>query len=509
MKLPISIVGSCLVAVAHHFSHSHGCGTVGCGGTTKFGSPLLFAHAVSTAYPLIAQLPPPPPLVTVPKLLPVHEHHTTSLLQEKAVFHKTGLIQVQLPQQAPILPPAMITTQSQYAVARPKLGKVVEQTEPTYFCKRPGFVLEGQMCVQTLVETPQFLCPGGFEALDNSCTRRATYLQTCPTGYLKREAQCAKLVTASFIARCPEGSIPTDGGCERQVAHPLTPTCPEGTYDALTGNCILQSTLEARAYCPEGFQFHDGTCLQEEVYDCTDTAPLLPTAHTSIQHLAVAHQAPILTKHQHQAVAHAGHPHSHHHGRILTATRDCSVPCTAPPAVCVLQRPQPCEVVTQQAPEIRVQPTQTTVTVQKTCTRVTSTALIFACDEGVLHANRCLVKQAVAPVPTCTALGDSSYCYARQRVPAIQECPPDFTKECSFGRPCECVALEPMAFVQTCPSGFEEAMDGCYRTAQIRPQCPPGFSLQGDACVRILREPADCVFSVTYECDHSKGPCLP
>eukprot|EP01056_Protomagalhaensia_sp_Gyna25_P001089 Protomagalhaensia_sp_Gyna_25__1088@NODE_152_length_4807_cov_90_610529_g118_i0_p1_GENE_NODE_152_length_4807_cov_90_610529_g118_i0NODE_152_length_4807_cov_90_610529_g118_i0_p1_ORF_typecomplete_len507_score61_85Cornifin/PF02389_15/62Cornifin/PF02389_15/6_1_NODE_152_length_4807_cov_90_610529_g118_i019103430 len=487
------------------FHHSKTCGKHGTCGVTKFGQPLLLAHPLqSQALPLIAQLPPPPPLVTVPKLLPTVDFTASSLIKEKAVFHKTGLIQVQLPQAAPVIPPAMLTTASQYAVARPKLGVVVDQTEPTYFCKRPGFVLEGQMCVQTLVEPPQLICPGGFDTIDGTCTRRASILQSCPVGYSRRDGQCAKLISAVFLSRCPDGSVPTDLGCERQVPHPLTPTCPEGLFDSLTGTCIVQSYMEAQAYCPEGFEFRDGTCLQEEVYDCSDadmvasTGGVLATAgHTT----AIAGPGILPTHHHH---------HLHHHGRILHAApyhKDCDTPCTAAPAVCITQRPEPCAVAVPA--EVRLQQTQTTIAVQKTCTRVTSTALIFACTDGVLNGNRCLIKQGIPPTPTCTALGDAGYCYARQRVPAIQECPVGFSKECSLGRACECVALESAAFIQSCPSGFEQAFDGCFRTALTKMHCPPGFSLQADACVRILREPADCVFSVTYECDHTKGNCIP
>eukprot|EP01053_Blabericola_migrator_P001037 Blabericola_migrator_1__1036@NODE_1263_length_4947_cov_479_727254_g853_i0_p2_GENE_NODE_1263_length_4947_cov_479_727254_g853_i0NODE_1263_length_4947_cov_479_727254_g853_i0_p2_ORF_typecomplete_len530_score71_32zfSAP30/PF13866_6/3_4e02zfSAP30/PF13866_6/1_3EGF_MSP1_1/PF12946_7/2_4e02EGF_MSP1_1/PF12946_7/1_9e02EGF_MSP1_1/PF12946_7/2_2e03EGF_MSP1_1/PF12946_7/7_8_NODE_1263_length_4947_cov_479_727254_g853_i01211710 len=490
----------------------HGCHKIGgCGAVTKFGQPLLLAQPVyqTPALPLIAQLPPPPPLVTVPKILKTQEILATpALLKEKTVFHKTGLIQVQLPQQAPIVAPAVIPTVQQYAVARPKLGKVVDQTEPTYFCKRPGFVLEGQSCVQTLIEPPTISCPGGFDTLEGACTRRASFLQTCPAGYTRREGQCSKLITSAFLQRCPEGSMPTEVGCERQVPHPLTPTCPEGIYDAITGTCVIQTLVEARAYCPEGFEFRDGTCIQEEVYDCTQvaTAELAgPVVQNTL--IQTTQQTPVaITQQAVLPVIEGGHAHHHHHGRILHA-KDCETPCTQQPqTLCLLQRPEPCQQAAAAA--VRLQQTQTTVTVQKTCTRVTSTALIFACEEGLLQGNQCLIKQGVAPTPSCTALGDVNFCYARQRVPVIQECPPDFTKECSLGRQCECVALEPVAFLQSCPSGFDQAFDGCVRTAANRVSCAPGYSLQGDVCVRILREPADCVFSVTYECDSANGPCL-
>lgn len=461
-----------------------------------------------------------PPPVAIPQI--------NSLSYGKPIFHKHGLIQVQLPpQQRPLLAPSAITSTAQFAVGTPKLGKVVDRTEPTYFCKKPGYVLEGSECVFSAVEPARLTCPGGYDAYDDGCVRRASFLQHCPAGYTRRDGNCAKLVSASFLQRCPEGTLDAGNGiCQRQVPHPLTPTCPEGTYEARTGSCAVTVMAEARAFCPEGFSYTDGACLQEEVYDCSHspvglaTVPQLGLLQTTPLHQHVKGRMLTHVKQPHTTHVHMAQPQLLQQPQLIQQlpqpqliqqapiTIQKTNPCEPIPTVGVVAIAQraapPCEVAPP-APQVIVQPTKTTITMQKTCTRVTSTALVFACEDGILQGQRCLIKQAVAPIPVCHAQGDATNCFALAAVAPIQECPMDYSRECLPGRQCQCVALEAAAFISSCPSGFEADGEACTRLAQARAVCSEGFVLQGDQCVRLLREPADCVFSVTYECDHTTG----
>lgn len=385
---------------------------------------------------------------TVLDLLPALPQMRNIELPGFPLMIKHGLIQVNMnPEETPALPPATVAERAVYNVASPGRGRVVDRTEPNYFCKKPGYVLEGTECVATNFEPARFVCPGGFDPYDEAtCVRRNSIIQNCPVGYFQRDGTCAKMITTNFLEICPDGTIEAGPGvCHRQVPHPLTPTCPVGTYDHRSGACATTALVEARAYCPEGFNFLDGACVQEETYDCTH-----PHAHGF--HFGLLGTLP-------------GHTHK---GKTLQATKSL-------------------------------------ISLQKTCTRVTSTAVIFACDEGMLQGNRCVVKQALPPTPLCRGLGDLDSCYAIQRVAALRECPPEYSRECIPGRPCECVAVEAAAFVTSCPRGFDMDGDGCVRTAEARPVCPSTHILEGADCVQILREPADCVFSVTYECEASPG----
>jgi len=452
------------------------------------------------------------------------------------VFTHHGLIPVQAPPKV-LVAPSYATTTTRFAVGAPAKGKVVDRTEPTYFCKKPGFVLEGVDCVQTLFENARLVCPAGFETYGNEgCVRRAAFLQTCPAGYVKRDGNCAKIITQAFVEVCPEGTVEGETlgrnsrVCQRQVPHPLSPTCPEGTYDARTGQCLHTVYAEARAYCPEGFNYDEGQglCLQEEIYDCSDE----PLGIQTIPQLGITQVAPVLHQRQHHTYHHKTHGHKrqlHHVTKAIVPVAPTVIQQVVQPAPviatqvvepCVAQAVQPCAIqpcVSQRiAPpceqaKVMMQPTKTTISVetQKTCTRVTSTALVFDCEEGVLQGRRCLVRQQIASVPVCRGQGNADYCYSLQRVPALQECPAEFTKECSLGRACQCVALEATAFMTSCPSGFTANGSGCERTGVAQAVCPPGFVLQGDSCVRVLREAADCVFSVTYECErNAAGACV-
>jgi len=420
-----------------------------------------FALATLTSATYLVQ----PNSVTIPQLTT-----TGALGVGKPILTKHGLIQVEVPVARPATP-LSIASATTYTVGAPKKGKVVDQTEPSFFCKKEGFVLEdGNQCVKVELAEARFVCAPGFEFFNGECLRRTTYLQSCPEGYQTRDGTCAKVVTAEAIPTCPEGSYEVGPGmCERQAEQQLVPRCEEGTYDG--ANCIVHTYAEARAFCPEGFSFFDGACIQEETYDCTK------------------------------------HPYAHAHSTHVHAPLGQAVPrqlTVVPQHPCVqahlgLASRGPCP-----STKVVLQPTHTTVSVQKTCTRVTSTALVFACDEGVLQGQKCLIRTPVPPSMICKHQSDGHGCYSTHKVTPLSVCPPNYTRECSGGR-CECAALEAAAFVQSCPSGFDENEDGCVRTATANIVCPGGYTLQGEACVRTLREPADCVFSVTYECDRSSG----
>lgn len=398
---------------------------------------------------------------------------------------KHSLVPVQVPVQVKLVVPAVVPTRPQFTAERARMGKVVDRTEPVYFCKNEDFTLEGEICYKTLLEEAKFVCPGGYESVGGACERRAQLLSTCPAGYSQREGGCSKLITASLVPHCPPESFQTsDGGCERQVVHPLTPTCPEGTYNPRTGQCICSTTVEARAFCPEGFAFNDGTCLQEDVYDCTDA----PRA------------API------QTAYFAAGPFKHTKSHRMLSAKECSTPCQGEQAaLCIAQRVVLCEQPTR----LTMQPATTVITVQKTCTRVTSTGLVFACDEGTLKGNICVIQNAVAPMPICTADGGVEDCHVRQRVAPLFDCPAEFTKQCHLGSRCQCVAYESVAQAFRCPSGFDSDDGACVRTSEARAVCPAGFTLEGTSCIRTIREPADCQFQVTYECDKLHGDCIP
>lgn len=557
-----------LFALASAHGNKGGCHKGNCG-----GQPLLQAAPIyQMAQPLVQlapqpqiQLAPPPlriqqfappplqlapaPLFPAPlfpaPLQTVAIPQLSTLHTAKPVFHQHGLIRVQMPPRAPIIAPSAITSAQQFAVGTPQLGRVVDRTEPTYFCKKPGFVLEGQVCVSTAVAPPQYICPGGFENAGHACLRRAAILETCPPGYSRRDGHCAKLISSPPVPRCPDGTLENAPGvCIRQIPQPLAPTCQEGVYDGRSGNCIVSVLGESQAFCPEGFQLNDGACLQEEIYDCTTS----PVGLRTIPQLGTITTVPLAPPAIQVFQSYGGEgKHGHGHGlkgrmlhhlkqtaapavvqtlnsapqqqvivqqvqQIQNANTECpdcgpalpppviaqANPCAPPP---VVVQAEPCE------PKVIVQETKTTVSVQKTCTRVTSTALVFACDQGILQGQKCLIKQAVPATPVCTAQGDVNECFTTVPVAPLQECIEGFSRECLPGRPCECVALEAAAFNTSCPVGFDSLDNGCVRSAELRPICPPGFILEADAqqCLRVLREPADCVFSVTYECKNGTG----